>query len=132
MSGHAWVPYVAAAAGVCLVAKGTLIIASSNTVADGPMAVLYLGGLVLGLVAAVGAGLRQRGWLRSVGVGGGSALLLVAWIMGLGDAFKPLVGVVSSAEHVQVEVPVVAAGLVLVLLGLRARSHDTRPEPAAA
>jgi len=37
----------------------------------------------------------------------------------------PLVGVVSDATHVQVEVPVVAAGLVLVLLALRARAADT-------
>lgn len=132
MSGHTWVPYVAVAAGVCLVAKGVLIIASGNAVADAPMAALYLGGLLLGLVAAVGAGLRQRGLLRSIAVGGGSALLLIAWIMGLGDALKPLVATMSSAEHVQAEVPVVIGGLVLVLLALRARAHDTHPEPEPA
>jgi hypothetical protein len=126
MSRYTWVPYVAAAAGASLITKGTLIIASGNTISDGPMGVLYLGGLAFGLVAAVGAGLRQRGWLRSLAVDLGSALLLVVWIMGLGDAIKPAVGVFSGAEYVQVEVPVVAAGLVLVLLALRARAHDTR------
>ncbi len=67
MTRHTWVPYAAAAAGVSLIAKGTLIIASGNTVSEVPMGVLYLGGLALGLIAAVGAGLRQRGWLRGQG-----------------------------------------------------------------
>lgn len=126
MTRHTWVPYVAAAAGVSLLAKGTLIIASGNTVGETPMAVLYLGGLALGLVAAVGAGLRQRGWLRGSAVGLGSVLLLVQWVLGLGDAFKPLIGVFTDAVHVQAELPVVAAGLVLVLLALGARARDTR------
>ncbi len=126
MSHHTWVPYVAAAAGGCLVAKGTLIIASGNTVGDAPMAVLYLAGLALGLVAAVGAGLRQSGLLRRLAVGSGSALLLVMWIMGLGDLFKPVFGVFSDAEHVRVEMSVVVAGLALVLLALRARARDTQ------
>ena len=126
MSRHTWVPYVAAAAGACLVLKGTLIIASGNAMPDPPMAVLYLAGLALALVAAIGAGLRQRGRLRGLLVGFGATFLLAWWIVGLGDAFKPLVGIVSDAEHVQAEVPVVAAGLVLLLLALRARASDTR------
>ncbi len=89
MARFTWVPYVAAAAGVSLVLKGTLIIASGNTVSDSAMGVLYLGGMALGLVAAVGAGLRQPVRLRGLAVGIGSALLLVQWILGLGDAVKP-------------------------------------------
>jgi hypothetical protein len=126
MSRTRWVPYVAAAAGACLVLKGSLIIASGNAVSETPMAVLYLAGLALGLAAAVGAGFRQRGLLRGLAVGVGGSVLLLAWIMGIGDAFKPVVGLVSDAEHVQVEVPIVAAGLALLLLALRARSTDTR------
>jgi hypothetical protein len=44
-----------------------------------------------------------------------------------------MVGVFSDATHVQVEVLVVAAGLVLVLLALRAGAADTgsrHPVPA--
>lgn len=126
MSRTRWVPYVAAAAGACLVVKGSLIIASGNAVSETPMAVLYLAGLALGLVAAVGAGFRQRGLLRSLAVGAGGCVLLLAWILGIGDAFKPVVGLVSDAEHVQVEVPIVVAGLALLLLALRARVSDTR------
>lgn len=50
-------------------------------------------------------------------------VLLVLWIMGLGDALKPLVGVVSDAEHVQ-EVPVGLAGLVLLVLAWAGWSRD--------
>ncbi|WP_346622097.1 hypothetical protein [Blastococcus montanus] len=126
MVRYTWVPYIAAAAGVALVLKGTLIIASGDTVGDGAMAVLYLGGLALALVTAVGAGLRQPGLLRGLAVGAGSVLLLILWIMGLGDALKPLVGLVSEAEHVQAEVPVVVAGLALLLVALHMRSRDIR------
>jgi hypothetical protein len=123
---HTWVPWVAALAGAAFTLKVTLILASDNEMAEGPLAVLYLSGLLLGVVAAVGAGLRQHGALRSVAVGGGSALLLVMWIMGLGDLLKPVVGVVSDAEHVQVEVPILLAGLVLLGLAWWARSRDLR------
>jgi hypothetical protein len=129
MSRTRWVPYVAAAAGACLVVKGSLIIASGNAVSETPMAVLYLAGLALGLAAAIGAGFRQRGLLPGLAVGGGGCVLLLAWIMGIGDTLKPVVGVVSDAEHVQVEVPIVMAGLALLLLALRARARDTRPTP---
>lgn len=132
MTRHTWVPYVAAAAGISLIVKGTLIIASGNTVSDVAMGGLYLGGLALGLVAAVGAGLRQRGWLRGLAVGLGSVLVLVQWILGLGDAFKPLIGVFTDAQHVKAELPVVAAGLVLVLLALGARARDIRTAQHAA
>jgi hypothetical protein len=126
MKSLTWVPYVAAVAGTALVAKGTLIIASANEVSEGAMAILYLGGIALGVVAAVGAGLRQRRWLRGLLVGIGSALALLLWIMGVGDAIKPVIGLVSSTEHVQVEVPVVLAGLAVMALALRARSRDTQ------
>lgn len=70
---HTWVPYVGAAAGAALLLKAVLIIGSGNDVGEGPMAVLYLGGLLLGVVAAVGAGLRRHG------VAAGSASRWPAW-----------------------------------------------------
>jgi hypothetical protein len=124
MTRFTWVPYVAAIAGAALIIKGSLIIATDNAISEDAMGVLYLGGLALGVVAAVGAGLRQRGWLRGLLIGFGSALGLILWIMGVGDAIKPVIGLVSSTEHVQVEVPVVLAGLVVTALALRARSRD--------
>lgn len=126
MARITWAPYVAAVAGATLVVKGTLIIATNNQVSDGAMGVLYLGGLALGVVAAIGAGLRQRGWIRGLLVGVGSAFALLLWITGLGDAIKPAIALISSAEHVQAEVPVVLAGVVVAALAVRARSRDAQ------
>lgn len=121
---HSWVPWVAALAGAAYVLKVSLILATDDRISGAPMAVLYLGGLALGLAAAVGAGLRQRGALRGIGVGFGSAVLLVAWIMGLGEVLEPALATVSDAKHVQEEVPILVAGLVLLGLAWRARSRD--------
>lgn len=120
---HTWVPYVAAAAGAVLALKAVLVMATDDAVPSA-MGVLYLLGLLLGLVAAVGAGLRQRGWPRSLGVGFGAAVLLVMWIMGLGDALKPVIGAVTDSEHAKAEVPILLAGLVLLGLAWRARARD--------
>lgn len=121
---HTWVPAVAGLAGLAYVLKVSLILVSDNTIADPPLVVLYLGGLVLGLIAAVGAGMRQSGALRGVAVGVGSAALLVAWIMGLGEVLEPPLARLSDAVHVQEEVPIMVAGLVLLALAWRARSCD--------
>ena len=134
---HTWVPWVAALAGAAYTLKVSLILASGNGGPDWPYAVLYLAGLALGITAAVGAGLRQPGRLRGVAVGLGSAVLLVAWIMGLGEVLEPVVGVFSDTTYVQEEVPILVAGLVLLALAWWARSRDLRlaavqPVPAGA
>jgi len=131
---HTWVPWVAALSGAAYTLKVTLILATDNTMPEAPLGVLYLSALALGLVAAVGAGLRQRAAVRRVAVGFGSALLLVAWIMGLGEVLEPLLAQVSDARHVQEEVPILLAGLMLLGLAWRARADDLRhtPQPAAA
>lgn len=128
MARLTWVPYVAAVGGAALIVKGSLIIATDNATSEGAMGALYLAGLALGVVAAIGAGLRQRGWIRGLLVGLGSTVALLAWITTLSDAFKPVVGLVSSTEHVQVEVPVVLAGLVVTALALGARARDTQSQ----
>lgn len=126
---HTWVPWVAALAGAAYTLKVTLILASGEGgLPDWPYAVLYLSGLALGLAAAVGAGLRQRGVPRSLAVGAGSAVLLVAWIMGLGEVLEPVVAVVSDQTYVQEEVPILVAGLVLLALAWMARARDLRAE----
>lgn len=120
---HTWVPYAAAAAGAVLSLKAVLVMATDDG-APSAMGVLYLLGLLLGLVAAVGAGLRQRGWARSVGIGIGAAVLLVMWIMGLGDLLKPVIGAVTDSDTAKDEVPILLAGLVLLALAWRGRAHD--------
>lgn len=121
---HTWVPYVAAAAGAAFLLKAVLIIASSDGIADAPMVVLYFGGLLLGVVAAVGAGLRQRRTGAKLAVALGGVVLLVLWIMGLGDLLEPVISLVSDAEHVGDEVPVGVAGAVLLGLAWLGFSRD--------
>lgn len=128
---HTWVPWVAALAGAAFTLKVLLIFATDAGLSDTPFAVLYLSGLVLGLVAAVGLGLRQEGALRGVAVGLGAAVLLVAWIMGLGEVLEPVVGLVSDTEYVREETPILVAGLVLLGLAWAGRSRDAS-EPATA
>jgi hypothetical protein len=123
---HSWVPFVAAAAGASLLLKAVLIIASGNSISDGPMGVLYLGGLLLGLAAAIGAGLRRSGVAAKVGVAFGAAVLLLLWIMGLGDSLKPVIGAFSDAQHVKDEVPVGTAGMVLLGLAWLGFCRDAR------
>lgn len=130
---HTWVPYVGAAAGAALLLKAALIIGSGNQVADAPMAVLYLLGLALGLVAAVGAGLRRDRMPVRVTTAVGAAILLLLWITGLGDALKPVVGLLTDAEHVQVETPVGLAGVVLLAMawwGFCRDAQRTSHDPA--
>lgn len=129
---HTWVPWVAALAGAALTLKIVLIAVGGDGMPDTPFAILYLGGLALGLAASVGVGLRQRGVLRSLGLGLGSAALLLAWIMGLGEVLEPLIGLVTSSTTAQEEGPILVAGLVLLALAWRARTRDLQaesPEP---
>jgi len=121
---HTWVPYVAAAAGAALLLKAVLIIASGDSIPDAPMVVLYLGGVLLGVVAAVGGGLRRQRTGARVGVALGGVVLLVLWIVGLGDLLEPVISLVSDAEHVGDEVPVGVAGAVLLGLAWLGFSRD--------
>lgn len=129
-SRRTWVPYVAAAAGTVLVLKAALVIATDDG-APSAMAVLYLVGLLLGLAAAVGAGLRQRGWARSLVVGLGCAALLVLWIMGLGDMITPVVALVTDSQHAQNEMPILLAGLALLGVAWWALARDLARDLAA-
>ncbi len=128
---HTWVPYAAGLAGTILVLKVALVIASNNEALDGPMGgVSHLGGVALGLAAAIGVGLRQQSIRRRVLVSFGTALLFVAWIMGLGDLLKPLIGAISDAQHVKDEVPIGIAGLALLVGSYVGYSHDQDGVPA--
>lgn len=129
---HSWVPYVAALAGSILVFKVALVIASNNEALEGPMGgVSHLGGVGLGLVAAIGVGLRAGGGVgRRIAVGFGAVLLLVVWVMGLGDTLKPVIGAVSDAQHVKEEVPIGIAGVALLAGAYLGYSRDQDGVPA--
>ena len=120
---HRWVPYVAVAAGAAYVLKVALIWGSDDTFNENALGVLYLGGLLLGIAAGIGAGLRQRRGRRAL-VGIALPVLLVSWVMGLGDLLKPVFELFSDAEHVAVEGPLLVLGVVLLALGARAGASD--------
>ncbi|MGH3714762.1 MAG: hypothetical protein ACRDT4_15060 [Micromonosporaceae bacterium] len=123
---HTWVPYLAGLAGSALLLKATLIIASSNQVDEGPMTLLYLAGLGVGLVAAVGAGLRRTRVLARIGVALGLAVLLAAWITMLSDAVEPLITLFSSTAYVIDEAPVGIAGIAILAAAWFGYTRDQR------
>lgn len=128
---HTWVPYVGALAGAVLVLKVALIIASGNDALEGAMGGLsHLGGVGLGVVAAVGAGLRQPTVGRRVAVGFGLVVLLVMWVMGIGDLLKPAIATISDAQHVKDEVPIGIAGAALLVASYVGWSRDQDAVPA--
>jgi hypothetical protein len=122
---HTWVPYAAAIAGALLLLKGVLIVASNDQVGDTPMVVMYFGGLLVGLVAAVGLGLRQASVTARLAVGVGASVLLVMWIIGLGSVLNPIVEAFSDAKYARDEIPVAVAGAVLLAVAGRAFLNDT-------
>lgn len=116
---HSWVPYVAITAGAALLLKVVLIIASEDTVADGITGPLYLGSMLLGLAAALGAGLRRprRRALAAVGF----CVAFVLYVIAFSDAMKPLFESFSDKAYVIDEGPLGLLGLALLALGARAR-----------
>lgn len=126
---HNWVPYVAVAAGTAYVLKVALIWGSGDTASTTVVGALYVAGLLLGIAAAVGAGLRQRRGRRAI-VGAGLAGLLVAWVTGLGDNLQPVFELFSDKEYVAVEGPLGVLGVVLIALGARAKLAEREPLPA--
>lgn len=123
MRRHPWVPVVAVLAGTALLVKGLVSAVQGDAAPDTAMAVLYLGGLLLGVTAAVGAGLRRGGW-SGAALGAGLAVLLVAWIMGLGESLEAVIGTVTDDRAAQEELPIALAGVVVLALAWVARQRD--------
>lgn len=113
---HAWVPYVAVAAGAALFIKAIAIIGSADEAPDTPMALLYLAGILLAVAAAIGTGLRQRRGRRTI-VAVPLAVFVAAWIVGIADLLTPLFEVFSDEAYVGDEGPVGVLGLALLVAG---------------
>jgi hypothetical protein len=122
---HTWVPYAAATAGALLLLKGVLIVASNDGIGDTPVVVMYFGGLLVGLVAVVGLGLRQASVPARIAIGFGASVLFVMWIMGFGSILNPIVEAFSDAKVARDEVPVAVAGAVLLAVAGRVFVNDT-------
>ena len=109
-----WVPYAAVAAGATLLLKAVLVIGTED--ADTPITpLLYLVGLLLALAAAIGFGLSRRRHRALVAVG--ASLLIVFWVMGIGDLLTPVFEAIKDEEYVGDEGPIALLGLVLLALG---------------
>jgi hypothetical protein len=122
---HGWVPYAAIAAGAGLVLMPALVIGTRDEMLQAPTTVLYLGSVVVALAAAVGTGLRaQRGRRALVAVV--LCFAVIAWVMALGDLFKPLLSVFGDEDYLLENGPIAMLGLALLLLGARARTASPR------
>ena len=119
-------PAVGALAGLTLTVKASLIIGTGNAIAEQPMAVLYLSGLALGVAAAVGFGLRRSPLALRIATAVVAPLLLIAWIMGLGEVVEPLFGLVNDAQYVRDEGPIGLLGVVLLAAAYVGYSYDQR------
>lgn len=118
---HSWVPYITLAAGAVLLLAALVNIASEARVAAPVDAVLHLGGIALALAAAIGTGLRRRRGRRTL-TAIGLTLLLLAWIVSVGDLLTPVFELISEQEYVNDEGPFALLGLVLLGLGARSRA----------
>lgn len=119
-AAHTWVPYVAIISGALLLVKSTLIIGSEDSLPGGPEVAMYLTGLLLGIGAAVGVGLRQRRGRRAP-VAIALCIALVAYIVAFSDVVGMAFEAMSDAPWVADEGPVGVLGAVLLLLGARGR-----------
>src|SRR5690348_8833904 len=111
---HPWVPAVAALSGAAFVLDTALVVGFHDRIADGPLFALYDVAILLGVVAGVGLGLRRGAVWSRVLVALAAPLLLLAWILGLGEVIEPAVGLFSDRGYVKDEIPVGVLGLVLL------------------
>ena len=123
-----WVPYAAVAAGATLLLGSAITYSRHEDGGAVPIA-LYFAGLALALVAAIGFGLRQRRGRRAL-VAVGASLLLVVWVMGLGDQLTPLFEIFSDEQYVSDEGPITILGFVLLAVGALAGRNSREPVPA--
>ena len=113
----AWPAYVAVVAGGALLLHAGLVIGTEDEMTDAVTVTLYLGGVLLAITAAIGAGLRRRRGLRTV-TAVGLVVLLVAWVMGVGDLLTPIFEAFKDEDYVGDAGPIGLLGLLLVVLGL--------------
>lgn len=124
---HNWVPYAAIAAGTIFFAETVDIFVEGGDKHLGLMVPFWMLAIALSLAAAIGTGLRSRPGRRIL-VGAGLSVLVVAWIMGLGDLTGPVFeSVFGHHEYVNDEGPIGLLGVVLLALGAHAKLNDRDP-----
>jgi hypothetical protein len=122
-----WVPYVSVVAGAAFLISSAIVFATDGD--EPPVSVaLYFGGIALAAAAGIGFGLTRRRGRRAL-VAVGSVVLVVAWVMGIGDLLTPFFELFSDKEYAGDEGPSVLIGLLLLVLGARA-GWSSEPVPA--
>lgn len=124
---HSWVPYAAIAAGTILLIEQVIIFGSQGEATSPVLVVMYLGGVFIAGVAAIGFALSRRPGRRLLW-GAGLLIALFAWVIGLGSIVGPAFeAVFGNEEYVADEGPVALLGLVLLALGARGTLTDREP-----
>ena len=127
---HSWVPYAAIAAGASLLIMTVLVFATEDDISEAVAVPFYFAGILLGVAAAIGLGLRSRPG-RRVLVAVPLAVLVVAWAMGLGDFTAPLFeAAFGDKEYIGDQGPIGLLGVVLLALGARGKLAARDPLPA--
>lgn len=123
-----WVPYAAVAAGAAHLISSAMVFATDGDEPAVSVALFFVGN-ALALAAAIGFGLSRRRGRRAL-TAIGLSVLVVAWVMGIGDLLTPVFEAFSDKDYVSDEGPLVLMGL--VLLGLGAWAGRSRREPLPA
>lgn len=112
--------------GIALLTKVALILATGNALHDSLEAGLYITGIALPLVAAVGIAAGRSPWWKRVAVYVGVIFAHLVFITMLSDGVGALVEVFTDEAYLADEIPVAVLGAVWVAVGLRMRSADSQ------
>lgn len=121
---HSWVPAVGGLSGAAFVLVCALVLGFHDEFPDGPLIVMYDLAILTGVAAGIGLGLRRRALGARIAVAVAAPVLVVAWILGLGEVVEPLVAVFSDQQYVQDEVPPGLLGVVLLAASYIGFRHD--------
>jgi hypothetical protein len=114
--------YLAILAGGALLLHAVLVIGSEDGL-DTAAVILFFGGNLLALAAAITTGLRaRRGWRALTAIG--LSVLVIAWVMGLGDLTEPLFEAFKDEDYVGDAGPLGILGAALLALGIGQRARS--------
>jgi hypothetical protein len=111
-------------AGIALLTKVGLIVATANTISPTPMAVLYLLGVLAPLVAAAGISAGRDGLPKQIGIYLAVVVSHLLFIVALSEGLEALVTVFTDEVYLGEEIPLAVLGLIWLLVGARMRAND--------
>lgn len=121
---HTWVPVVGALAGAAFAGKYALMMSAGSAASDNAYAVLWFAGTALGAVAGVGLGLRRPDLWQRIAVGVAAPVLVLAWIMGIGEVLEPVAAGMGHTADQATEFPLGVLGVVLLGAAFLGYRHD--------